>query len=279
LASVRQSLDGESEEKGKVAAERLRLQEEVTKSQEQYQQLLATVNLWAEWRGQVTQRVGAVRAAQSKLLTAIDPALEAKLAVASPSGSGSGSSKAAKPLRPTLEKVPSAIAQAIADDEDVAQSVEDELAALAAMAEQGAKGVDHLLAEHQEALADLRQEAEARAAELSAAASAQEAAQEAARAAGKAAEEALEAHKAQHADELRKAHEEAAAAQEAAETLLNKAREELAAAANTKDALEKELQAALDQTKALSKEAEERAAAGGELSGKLRSLSGAQCRP
>ena len=64
LAALRESLEGESGEKGKVAAERSRLQSEVAQTQEQCQALLATVNQWASWRSTLTQHVLQVKEAQ-----------------------------------------------------------------------------------------------------------------------------------------------------------------------------------------------------------------------
>lgn len=64
LSDLRQSLEGESHARGKVAEERTRLQQEVAESQEQYRQLLATVEQWASWRGTLSQQVLQVKEAQ-----------------------------------------------------------------------------------------------------------------------------------------------------------------------------------------------------------------------
>lgn len=64
LSDLRKSLEGESQERGKVAEERGRLQQEVAQSQEQCQQLLATVKQWESWRGTLSQQVLQVKEAQ-----------------------------------------------------------------------------------------------------------------------------------------------------------------------------------------------------------------------
>jgi hypothetical protein len=72
-----------------------------------------------------------LKESQSDLLTVVDPALEARLAVSFQSPSKVKQTSAQKP---TLEHLPSAIAQAIKDDDDVTQAVEENLALLIAMA-------------------------------------------------------------------------------------------------------------------------------------------------
>jgi hypothetical protein len=78
--------------------------------------------------------------AQSELLTAVDPALEAKIAVsASPSKQAAGEAALSKQ---TLEHLPSAIAQAMANDEFVTQGLEDMLATITTMALLGKEAME-----------------------------------------------------------------------------------------------------------------------------------------
>jgi hypothetical protein len=96
--------------------------------------------------------------AQSELLTAVDPALEAKLAVsASPSKQAAGGEAALS--KQTLEHLPSAIAQAMANDESVTQGLEDMLATITTMALLGKESMERKTreeeAEQQEARTEL----------------------------------------------------------------------------------------------------------------------------
>ena len=103
-----------------------RLEKELAEARNHYEQLLATVNNWVAWRGSITSEEAKLKESQSALLTAVDPALEAKLAVSAQSPS---KLKQATAQKPTLEHLPSAIAQAIEDDDDVAQGGTDSLEA------------------------------------------------------------------------------------------------------------------------------------------------------
>ena len=244
LKDLTQSLRGESEEKGKVAHDKANLQHEVEASKSQYQQLLATVTQWVAWRVSMTEEVAKLKVAQSELLTAIDPALEAKLAVlavpltTSPQHSG-------KTPKATLEGLPSAIAAAMRDDDDVTQGVEDMVSTLRTMATMGKTALVKTLSDNEESITDLTVDLEAKTVELGTKSKELEAARRDVSSSTAAGAEALRAE--QEAHTLLKASTSTSleALQKNLDTqvaALGSTKEELAAAGNTRDVLEKELQ-------------------------------------
>ena len=259
LSAMRSSLESESQDRGKVSEERGRLEQELAEARQHYQQLIATVNSWVSWRGSITSEVAKLKESQSDLLTVVDPALEARLAV---SFQSPGKAKQASAQKPTLEHLPSAIAQAIKDDDDVTQAVEENLALLIAMANSAKAAVEKTLRDNEESVAEMQQDSEAKIKELKALHDAKSASL----AEGS---DALKAEQAAHAG-TSKALKTAQTQLEAEAASLASTKKELSEAATRRDALEKELQSVKKQVQSLEAHVQELASKSTQLEGALK---------
>ena len=259
LSALQSSLESESQSRGKVSEERGRLEQELAEARQHYQQLLATVNNWVSWRSSITSEVAKLKESQSDLLTVVDPALEARLAVSFQSPS---KAKQASAQKPTLEHLPSAIAQAIMDDDDVTQAVEENLALLISMANSAKAAVEKTIRDNEESVAEMQQDMDAKNKEL-------KALQDAKAASLAEGSDALKAEQAAHAA-TSKALKTAQTQLEAEAASLASTKKDLSDAATRRDALEKELQAVKKQVQSLEANVQELASKSTQLEGALK---------